>query len=131
MVLVKKKRMQDSWCLATSLTKAPAAQVIELYSRRFTIEEAFRDTKDLHFGLGLSATHIRDADRRDRLLMLIAVAHSLPTLLWCGRRTLRARCNAQTEYGQDRDAVFVQPGRLLVTLAGDAGGNVAKTDDSL
>lgn len=80
-VLVKKKRMQDSWCLATSLAKAPAAQVIKLYSRRFTIEEAFRDTKDLHFGLGLSATHIRDAGRRDRLLMLIAVAHSLLTLL--------------------------------------------------
>src|SRR5581483_630609 len=41
----------------------------------------FRDTKDLHFGMGLKATHIGDADRRDRLLLLVAVAHTLLTLL--------------------------------------------------
>ncbi len=54
---------------------------MKLYGRRFTIEETFRDTKDLHFGMGLSATHIRDAQRRDRLLMLVAAAHTLLTLL--------------------------------------------------
>jgi len=80
-VLVKAKRMQEPWCLATSLGEAKAAEVVKLYSRRFTIEETFRDTKDLHFGLGLSATHIRDAGRRDRLLLLVAVAHTLLTLL--------------------------------------------------
>ena len=80
-VLVKAKRMQEPWCLATSLVEAKAAEVVKLYSRRFTIEETFRDTKDLHFGLGLSATHIRDAARRDRLLLLVAVAHTLLTLL--------------------------------------------------
>lgn len=80
-VLVKKAGMKDSWCLATSLASSTAQEVIKLYSKRFTIEEAFRDTKDLHFGLGLSATHIRDAGRRDRLLLLIAIAQSLLTLL--------------------------------------------------
>jgi len=52
-----------------------------MYDRRFTIEETFRDTKDLHFGMGLRATHIRDADRRDRLLLLVAMGHTLLTLL--------------------------------------------------
>lgn len=33
----------------------------------------FRDAKDLHFGLGLSATHIRDATRRDRFMLLLAM----------------------------------------------------------
>lgn len=80
-VVVKAKRMQEPWCLATSLRELKAAEVVKLYAKRFTIEEAFRDTKDLHFGLGLSATHIRDADRRDRLLLLVAVAHTLLTLL--------------------------------------------------
>jgi len=80
-VVVKKRGMKDSWCLATTLSESSAAQIIKLYSRRFTIEEAFRDTKNLHFGLGLSATHIRNAGRRDRMLLLIAVAHSLLTLL--------------------------------------------------
>lgn len=52
-----------------------------LYGKRFTIEETFRDAKDLRFGMGLSATHIRDAGRRDRLLLLAALAHALLTLL--------------------------------------------------
>jgi hypothetical protein len=39
------------------------------------------DAKDLHFGMGLSATHIRNTDRRDRLLFLGAIAHALLTLL--------------------------------------------------
>jgi hypothetical protein len=80
-VLVHDKRMQEPWCLATSLRDSSAKDVVALYGKRFTIEQTFRDTKDLHFGMGLSATHIRDADRRDRLLLLLALAHALLTLL--------------------------------------------------
>ncbi|MGK4006450.1 IS4 family transposase [Sorangium sp. So ce1036] len=80
-VLVKAARMKEAWCLATSLATTKAAEVVKLYGRRFTIEETFRDTKDLHLGMGLSATNIRDAARRDRLLLLVAMAHTLLTLL--------------------------------------------------
>jgi len=55
--------------------------IVKLYGRRFTIEETFRDTKDIRFGLGLSATHIGRTDRRDRRLFLLAIAHALITLL--------------------------------------------------
>lgn len=80
-VVVQAARMKQSWCLATSLRELTAAQIVKLYGRRFTLEETFRDTKDLHFGMGLKATHVRDPDRRDRLLLLVAVAHTLLTLL--------------------------------------------------
>lgn len=79
-VVVKKAKMQEAWCLATNRTDT-AAEIVKLYSRRFTIEETFRDEKDLRFGMGLSATHIRDCGRRDRLLFLSALAHALVTLL--------------------------------------------------
>jgi hypothetical protein len=46
--------MKEAWCLATSRADLPAAEVIGLYSERFSIEENFRDTKDPRFGLGLS-----------------------------------------------------------------------------
>ena len=69
--------MKEAWCLATSLVDRPASEIVKLYGRRFSIEETFRDTKDLHFGMGLRATHIRDATRRDRLLLLVAMAHAL------------------------------------------------------
>jgi hypothetical protein len=80
-VCVHKRGMKQAWCLATNRADLSAAQVAKLYGRRFTIEESFRDQKDLRFGLGLSATHIRDCGRRDRLLLLTALAHALLTLL--------------------------------------------------
>lgn len=80
-VSVHDKRMEEAWYLATSRTDLTARQVVLLYGRRFTIEENFRDTKDLRFGLGLSATHVGDCGRRDRLLLLIAIAQGLLTLL--------------------------------------------------
>lgn len=80
-VLVWDRKMKEPWCLATSLSKRTAAAVVKLYGRRFTIEETFRDQKDLHFGMGLKATHIGKPARRDRMLLLAAMAHALMTLL--------------------------------------------------
>jgi hypothetical protein len=50
-------------------------------SLEWVVEETFRDEKDIDFGLGLSATHVGSGDRRDRLLLLAAIAHALRTLL--------------------------------------------------
>ena len=80
-VLVHDRKMKDAWCLATSRADLNATEVTKLYGRRFQIEETFRDTKDIHFGMGLKATHIKSAARRDRLLLLAALAHALLTLL--------------------------------------------------
>ena len=81
MVVVRAPKMKEPWCLATTLSNRKASEVVKLYGKRFSIEETFRDEKNLHFGMGLSATHIRDAARRDRLLLLAAIAHALLTLL--------------------------------------------------
>ena len=80
-VVTKAKKMQEPWCIATSLTKKTAADVVTLYGRRFTIAEAFRDTKDLQLGVGLSAKHIRNANRRDRMPMLVALAQAFLSAL--------------------------------------------------
>ena len=80
-VLVHAKNMKEPWCLATTLSASKASDVVKLYGRRFTIEETFRDQKNLRFGLGLSATHIGTPERRDRLLLLAAIAQALLTLL--------------------------------------------------
>ena len=73
--------MKEAWCLATSRTDLRATEIVKLYGRRFTIEEGFRDEKDIRFGMGLSATHIDDPARRDRILLLSAIATTLITLL--------------------------------------------------
>jgi hypothetical protein len=80
-VCVKAKDMKEAWHLAASDDAATAREIINLYSRRWTIEPGFRDTKDLRFGMGLSAVRIGDPYRRDRLLLLNAIAIVLLTLL--------------------------------------------------
>jgi hypothetical protein len=80
-VAVRAKAMKDAWFLATNLTERTATEIVKLYGRRFTIEETFRDQKDLRFGMGLRATHIKSGARRDRLLLLLAIAIAFLTLL--------------------------------------------------
>ena len=60
---------------------ATAAVLVNHYAKRWTIEPAFRDTKDLRFGMGLSSTRIGEPMRRDRLLLVSAFATALLTLM--------------------------------------------------
>lgn len=80
-VCVHAKDMKEPWCLATSERDATAATLINHYSKRWTIEPQFRDTKDLRFGMGLSSTRIGEPMRRDRMLLVSAFATALLTLL--------------------------------------------------
>ncbi len=80
-VCVHAKDMKEPWCLATSERDATAATLINHYAKRWTIEPQFRDTKDLRFGMGLSATRIAEPMRRDRLLLVSAFATAMLTLL--------------------------------------------------
>jgi hypothetical protein len=80
-VCVHAKAMKEPWCLASNLREATAATLINHYAKRWTIEPQFRDTKDLQFGMGLSATRIGEPTRRDRLLLVSAFATALLTLL--------------------------------------------------
>lgn len=45
-VLKHQKGMKELWCIATNRPELGAAEIVRRYSRRFTIEETFRDIKD-------------------------------------------------------------------------------------
>jgi hypothetical protein len=87
-VCVKARGMKEPWCLAVRGAAITGAAAVTLCGRRFTIEETFRDTKDPRYGLGLSATHVRDVNRRDRLLLICAMAMTLLTLLGAAGESL-------------------------------------------
>lgn len=80
-ICVHAKGMREPWCLAVSDPEATAAVLVNHYAKRWTIEPQFRDTKDLRFGMGLSATRIGEPMRRDRLLLVNAFAMALLTML--------------------------------------------------
>jgi hypothetical protein len=73
--------MKQSWCLATSETGSTAKELLHHYGKRFTIEEMFRDLKDPRFGMGMTWTRIGTPLRRDRMLLVAALAQSLLVLL--------------------------------------------------
>ena len=68
---------REPWLLVSSLTGRNAAKKVErIYSRRMTIEEAFRDLKSSRYGLGLDEGKTKVKKRRD-ILLLIAMLASL------------------------------------------------------
>ena len=79
-VLYKARGMKDSWCLASSLKVNNGREIIDLYAKRFECEEGFRDFKDRRYGLGLSFTSIENPERRERLLLIAAMAYFFLTL---------------------------------------------------
>jgi Transposase DDE domain len=80
-ICVHNKKMKEAWFLATSLSDHTARSIVKLYSKRFTVEENFRDIKNLRFGMGLSEIKISNPERRDRVLMAASIAISLLTIL--------------------------------------------------
>jgi hypothetical protein len=110
-VVVKDASMKEPWCLATSHAEVAARGIVKHYGRRFTIEESFRDGKDIHFGMGLSWTHVSHCMRRDRLLLLSAMAIVLLTILgaageqlgldrWLRVNTVKRRTHSLFRQGQ-------------------------------
>ena len=126
-VLYKAMGMKDAWCLATSLNEATGREIVDLYSCRFQCEEAFRDLKDRRYGYGLRFTRIRDCKRRDRFLLLFALAYLIQTLMGHASESLgldkELRANTATERTH---SLFRQGRALLGELAGETYAAIAQ-----
>jgi hypothetical protein len=115
-VCVKAIGMAEAWHLAASDGDLSAARIIKLYSKRWTIEPSFRDSKDLRFGMGMSALRINDPQRRDRLLLLNAFAILLLTLLGAAGESLGMDRQLRTSTVKRRVHSQFRQGCLLYDL---------------
>jgi hypothetical protein len=79
-VAVKDKGMKAAWFLVSN-SGLSAREIINNYSKRWKIEPYFRDLKDGRFGLGLEQTHIKSCERRDRLMLVLALSYLLLVVL--------------------------------------------------
>ncbi len=79
-VAVKDKGMKAAWLLASN-TNLKTSEIISSYSKRWKIEPFFRDLKDGRFGMGLEQTHIKSCERRDRLMLVLALSYLLLVVL--------------------------------------------------
>jgi hypothetical protein len=115
-VCVKAAAMKEAWHLAASDGALAAPQIIKLYSKRWTIEPSFRDSKDLRFGMGMSVLRIDDPQRRDRLLLLNAFAILLLTLLGAAGESLGMDRQLRTSTVKRRVHSLFRQGCLLYEL---------------
>jgi hypothetical protein len=95
---------------------ATASQVVKLYSKRWTVEPGFRDTKDLRFGMDLSAIRIADPQHRDCLLLLNAFAVLLVTLLGAAGKSLGMDRHLKSNTVRTRSHSLFRQGCMLYEL---------------
>jgi hypothetical protein len=108
-VCVHAKAMKDPWCLVASFRAEKSKDLIKYYAKRWSIEPSFRDIKDLKFGMGLSSIHIKNPERRDRLLLISAFAVVLLTVLGAAGET-------EGEHRQASSPLVIQTGLYVVRL---------------
>jgi len=115
-VCVQAKDMKQPWCLATSVTHETARALINLYGKRWGIEGAFRDTKDLRFGMGMGVMHVSTPDRRDRLWLINAFAVVLLTLLGAAGEALGYDRHLKSNTTKRRTHSLLRQGSMLYEL---------------
>jgi hypothetical protein len=115
-VCVQAKGMAEPWCLAASSPDADAKSLINLYAKRWSIECAFRDTKDLRFGMGMGSVRVSTPDRRDRLWLLNAFAVALLTLLGAAGEALGYDRHLKSNTAKRRTHSLFRQGCMLYEL---------------
>jgi hypothetical protein len=108
-------KKKETWYLMTSL-EAAAGHLVDLYSRRMSIEETFRDQKSRRSGFALRDTGIRKPARFDRLLLLLMLGYLL--LCGLGLRALEryAPSNWSTNRRANEQSVLTIARRMLDLL---------------
>jgi len=115
-VCLQAKDMKQPWCLAASDTQETARALVNLYGKRWGIEGAFRDTKDLRFGMGMGAMHVSTPDRRDRLWLINAFAVVLLTLLGAAGEALGYDRHLKSNTSPRRTHSLFRQGSMLHDL---------------
>jgi len=97
---------------------AGVRRVVSTYQRCLVwdIECAFRDTKDLRFGMGMSAMHVSTPDRRDRLWLINAFAVVLMTLLGAAGEALGYDRHLKSNTTKRRTHSLLRQGSMLYEL---------------
>jgi hypothetical protein len=115
-VCVHAKDMKEPWCLAASTTTDTAKQLMTTYGKRWGIESAFRDTKDLRFGMGMASIRVSTPERRDRLWLLNAFAVVLLTLLGAAGEALGYDRHLKSNTSKKRTHSLFRQGAMLYEL---------------
>jgi len=109
-----KAHQKEPWFLATSLGWS-WRKVAAAFALRMSIEELFRDEKNMRYGWGLRHTELSEPQRVQRLLLVLALAYLLLLLLglYCRQTMPQSHWAAATSRKQQLCAFTI--GRFMQT----------------
>lgn len=81
LIIVHDGQQADPWILLTNIEGGPPRDIVRWYGRRFEIEEAFRDLKDLRAGFRLRHYKMSEPARLGRLLIVAVLAYLFLVLM--------------------------------------------------
>ena len=120
----KHSRAQDEpWLLGASrsLAHLSASALVNVYAQRMQIEQAFRDTKNARFGLGLSYSASRSPARLGVLVLIASLAEFVLRLI--GQCAINEALQYDLQLTNRRSRLeisVIRVGRLLMHSAQDA-----------
>ena len=76
-IITKKKGCPERWVLITDIDNMLAETIVNIYYKRMTIEETFRDEKNVLYGFALEKMKLSSAERYDKMLLIISYAYLL------------------------------------------------------
>lgn len=79
-VITHKRGCKKRWVLSTNNKKLSTDEIIKIYYKRMTIEETFKDEKNIRQGYGLKKMRLSSPDRYDKMLLIICYSYLLITL---------------------------------------------------
>jgi len=96
------KRNKEPWLIATSLTTRSAKKIIGFYKLRMSIEQGFRDTKNIRHGFCLRETRSASVVRLSNLLLIGALATFIVCIYGQGCKLFRMQYQFQTNSVKSR-----------------------------
>jgi len=99
---------QVPWLLATNLPWG-WKKIVAAFKQRMTIEEMFRDEKNIRYGWGLRKSQLSSAERLERMLLVLALAYLFLVLLGlvCRERLSAKHWASAVSQKRDQCSVFV------------------------
>lgn len=108
--------MKDMWCLACSVGEIATRTILTLYGKRWATETSYRDEKDLLFGFGLKKSRIGSTVRRDRVLLLSAIAIIFLTILGAASEAVGFDKYLKSNTSTTRTHSLFTQGRMILRL---------------
>lgn len=116
------RRAREPWLLVSSigLQHLEAQAIVTLYAQRMRIEQSFRDTKNLRWGLGLAVAQSRSGGRFEMLLLIVHLASFVQRLIGAAAHRGQLALQFMAKHRADRHEIsFMTLGRRVLEIAPD------------